>query len=142
MPYRYLENVTTADVAFEAWGKDPEELFISAAEAVVNVMISDLSQIEPKRKIEISLRNPQLDILLINWIQEIIYYKDAQDLLLRPNRLTIQRNGEYTLTAELQGEEIDPQKHDLLTDVKSATFHKFKLELEGETWWARVILDV
>ena len=142
MPYQYLENVTTADVAFEAWGKDPEELFISAAEATVNVMISDLSQIEPKRKIEIALKNSQLDMLLINWLQEIIYYKDSQDLLLRPGRLAIQRNGEYLLEAELQGEEIDPQKHDLLTDVKSATFHKFKLEREGERWMARLVLDV
>ena len=45
MPYRYLEDIATADVAFEARGKDLAELFMAAAEATMNVMVADLDSI-------------------------------------------------------------------------------------------------
>ncbi|MBD0304867.1 MAG: archease, partial [Tolypothrix sp. T3-bin4] len=33
MPYEFLDDVATADIAFRAWGKDLEELFIAAGDA-------------------------------------------------------------------------------------------------------------
>ncbi|HEY9296088.1 MAG TPA: archease, partial [Phormidium sp.] len=45
MPYEFLEDVATADIAFHAWGKDLEELFIAAGDATLNVMIDNLDAI-------------------------------------------------------------------------------------------------
>jgi len=142
MPYKYLEETVVADVAFKVWGKNLEDIFTAAAEATLNVMVSDLDEIAPRQKVEVSLKNSQLDRLLINWLQEIIYYKDAQGWLLRPGKLVIQHNAEYTLEAQLQGEKLDPQKHDLLADVKGVTLHRFKLEQEQGMWQAQLVLDV
>ena len=43
--YRYLEEIVTADVAFEAWGMTLEELFRVSADAVLNVMIEDIETV-------------------------------------------------------------------------------------------------
>ncbi|NTU48413.1 MAG: archease, partial [Syntrophobacteraceae bacterium] len=45
MPYEFLDDIATADVAFQAWGKTLEEMFVSACEATINVMVSDLASI-------------------------------------------------------------------------------------------------
>ncbi|MBI4793908.1 MAG: archease, partial [Deltaproteobacteria bacterium] len=37
MPFEYLDDVATSDVAFQAWGETVEELFVAAADAVMNV---------------------------------------------------------------------------------------------------------
>ena len=48
MPYRYLEELGTADIAFEATGRDLPELFSAAADATANVMIDNLEAIQPR----------------------------------------------------------------------------------------------
>ena len=35
MPYHYLDDVATADIAFEACGQSKEEMFIAAADALI-----------------------------------------------------------------------------------------------------------
>ena len=45
MPYKFLEDIGTADIAFEATGRDLPELFTAAANATMNVMIDNLDEI-------------------------------------------------------------------------------------------------
>jgi len=47
MSYEFLEDVAIADIAFRAWGKDLEQLFLTAGDATINVMIENLDSIEP-----------------------------------------------------------------------------------------------
>ena len=56
MPYHYLEDIGTADIAFEATGRDLSELFRDAADATMNVMIDNIDAIQPRetRHIELS----------------------------------------------------------------------------------------
>src|SRR5438477_10398201 len=48
MPYKYLEDVGTPDIAFEATGRDLPELFRDAADATTNAMIDSLNSIAPR----------------------------------------------------------------------------------------------
>jgi SHS2 domain-containing protein len=93
MPYTFIENVTLADIAFEAWGKDLGETFRSAADATMNVMVEELNSILPKERREIFLEHDALDLLLFNFLQEFIYYKDAELLLLRASEIDIRGKG-------------------------------------------------
>ena len=83
MPYKFLEEIGTADIAFEATGCDLPELFVAAADATMNVMIDNLDAIEPRETRQIELSNDQIDMLLFDFLQELIYFKDAKRLLLR-----------------------------------------------------------
>jgi SHS2 domain-containing protein len=83
MPYEFLDNVAVADIAFKAWGKDLLELFLAAADAVMNVMVEDLAAIQPREQRTFIVGDEALDMLLFNFLQEFIYYKDAENLLLR-----------------------------------------------------------
>ena len=143
MPFEYLDDIATADAAFRAWGVSKEEMFTAAAEATLGVMVGDLSSIEERQKRQVELRAQSLEMLLFGFLQELIFYKDAERLLLRVTRLEIgQREGEFMLTGQLAGEEIDTARHELMVDVKAVTLHRFEAVKLEEIWQSRVILDI
>jgi len=143
MPYRYLDDIATGDVAFEASGKTIEECFVAAAEATVNVMIEDLSTISRTEVIRLELANSDRDLLLYNFLSELVYFKDARKLLLRVTRVSITKVPEgYKLRAAAYGDTIDPGRHPLGADVKAVTLHKFALVETPDGWKTTVVLDI
>ena len=129
MPYNYLQEIAIADVAFEAWDETPDKMFSAAADALMNVMVDDLSQIRHAESIDISLEHEEMDLLLFGFLNEFIFYKDARLLLLRVSSLTIhQIDNLFSLHASLYGEKLDPARHHLNVDVKAVTLHRFAVE--------------
>lgn len=143
MPYEFLEDIATADIAFHAWGSDLEELFKAAGDATMNTMIDNLEAIASKDTRTFSLENDALDMLLFNFLQEFIYYKDSEQLLLRAQQVQIEeKNGDYHLSAVTQGEKLDASRHQQRVDVKAVTLHRFQLEKTHDGWETMVILDI
>jgi SHS2 domain-containing protein len=104
MPFRYLDDVATADVAFETVGNTVEEMFLCAAEATTRVMIESPETIRGRENLSFHLENDELDMLLFDFLQEIIYYKDARRLLVRITGLSIDLDSTpLTLTAKAEG---------------------------------------
>ncbi len=143
MPYHYLEEIGTADIAFEATGRDLPELFMAAADATTNVMIDNLDAIEPRETRHIQLSNDKIDMLLFDFLQELIYVKDAEQLLLRVRDARIEKRDEqYFVTAEAAGERLDAARHHQRADVKAVTLHGFSVEKKDGGWKATVLLDI
>ena len=143
MPYHYLEEIGTADIAFEATGRDLPELFSDAADATTNVMIDNIEAIQPRETRQIELSNDKLDMLLFDLLQELIFLKDAERLLLRIREVQIdKRNDIYSLKAKAEGEPLDPERHHQRADVKAVTLHNFAVEQMDGGWKARVLLDI
>lgn len=143
MPFRFQDEVSTADVAFEAWGETQEELFISCAAALLRTMTEAPERVARQQKLNVRLEHEELDMLLFSFLQELIFYKDARQLLLHADSVQIeQRNGTFRLEAALGGEQIDAERHRLLVDVKAVTLHRFQVEFGDNRWKAVVVLDV
>jgi len=142
MPYQYLDDIATADVAFLATGTSLEELFSAAGDALMNVMVADLAAILRRDTVTVDLEETDLDLLLFSFLQELIFYKDARQLLLRTSRIAITEVDGTHLRAILSGERIDPLRHKLDVDVKAVTLYRFRVEKVGEGWEAQVILDI
>jgi SHS2 domain-containing protein len=146
MPYRYLDDLTVADVAFEAKGATLEETFTAAWDATLEVMIENPSCLTRNESRNISLEEPSLDLLLHSFLQEQIYYKDAEGLLLKVESCRITRTeghkGSAVMEARAWGQRIDPDVHRVGTDVKAVTFYRFELVRDQQGWKATVVLDV
>lgn len=143
MPYEFLDDVAIADIAFVARGKTLEELFSAAADATMNAMVDDLSTIARTTKRTIDLKADAVDLLLVNFLQELIYYKDAERLLLLPETLEITRRDRHMgLQSVVSGELINPKTQVLKVDVKAVTFHRLRVEQTPQGWEAMVVLDV
>ena len=142
-PYRYLEEIAMADVAFEAWGATKEETFLAAADATLNTMVEEIETVAPVERRVFSLAADSLDLLLFELLQELVYRKDAERLLLRVRSLRIEESGPgFRLSADAYGETIDPGRHPLLADVKAVTLHRLEVNRTPDGWRAVVVLDV
>lgn len=141
-PYRFLEGLTHADYAYEAFGKSLDELFANAGLALSACMV-ELPTVHATETREITLRSTELDQLLFDFLEDIIFLKDAEVFLVCEITVEVKRSHDgCSLKATLKGEEINPKKHTLHNDVKSVTYHLFKVEQNPEGWRAQVILDV
>jgi SHS2 domain-containing protein len=143
MPYRFQDEISTADVAFEAWGATLEELFISSADALLRTMTEAPERVAREQVLTVRLEHQELDLLLWSFLQELIFYKDARRLLLHADTVRVnEREGFFSLEATLRGEQIDTGRHRLLVDVKAVTLHRFQVEFKNKLWEAFVVLDV
>jgi len=143
MPYRYLDDIATADIAFEAWGDTLEELFAVSAEAVLNVMVENPDSIVERERLTIQCEADSREMLLFHLLEELVYYKDAERFFLKLSDVVIEsRDNRFILTVKAHGEMIDPERHELNVDVKAVTLHRFALEKTERGWTATVVLDI
>jgi len=141
MPYRFFKDIAIADVAFEATGKTLEEVLESAGLAVTNTMVKDLGSVKRKVKKRISVKSDSEEMLLFNFLQEIVFLKDSKKLLFSKFAVRVKRKPLH-LSCVAEGEKLSMKKHELLVDVKAVTFHRFEVEETKAGWRAQVILDV
>ena len=134
--YKFL-NVITSDVMFEAYGKDPKELFQNAAEALFSV-ICKIKQVKPKEKEEFEVKANNLEDLMINWLQALIAIVDTEEKFF--SKYEIVEIDEIHLKAKLYGEPIKPELGE--TVVKAVTMYKFKLEKTEKSYKVTVSLDI
>ncbi len=139
--FKYLEDVATADVAFEAKGKTLEEVFADCALATFEAMV-DTQKVKRRIEKSIELENDDLERLLFDWLAELIYLKDSESLAFSDFSVRIEKNQVYHLKASALGETIDQERHELQSDVKAVTYHLFKLVQKGGEWTATVVLDI
>jgi len=133
-------DITTADIAFEAYGKSLNELFANSALAMFEVMVNT-KQIKPKIKKNVELKSLDLKGLLFSWLNELLIFYGSENLAFSKFKVKINKKN-LTLKAECFGEKIDPKKHDIKTEVKACTYHKMKIEKIKDKWKTQVILDI
>ena len=136
--YRFLDDIVIGDIVFEATGKDLNELFESCGLATSESMV-DIKDLGNKIKKEIKVKNEKVDLLLFDFLDEIIFLKDSEQLLFKEYKVNIS-NGKLKCVA--YGEKLDMNKHDLRRDVKAVTMHLFKVEKVNNKWKATVVLDI
>jgi len=133
-------DITTADVAFVAYGRDLNELFANSALAMFEVMINT-KQVEEKVEERVSVDGHDLESLMFNWLNELLYISDSKNLAFSRFEVKVDDKN-FKLEAICKGEEINPEKHETRTVVKAATYHQMKIWWEDNLWKAQVILDI
>ncbi len=139
MKFKFLD-ITTADVAFEAYGKNLNELFANAALAMFEVMINT-KQLKPKIEREVEVEGNDLESLLFNWLNSLLVFVDSENLGFCEFDVEIDEKN-LKLKATCKGEKIDRKRHETRTHVKAATMHKMKVEKIKGIWKTQVILDI
>ncbi len=140
-PYRYLDDVALADIAFEAEGQTLSSLFEACALATTEVM-ADPATVRPVQTRRVELAAETLEALLYDWLSEIIWLKDAEGLLFSRFAVEVEAADPPRLAANLWGDSIAAGGAALRADVKAVTYHLFTIERTDAGWRARVVLDI
>lgn len=141
--YKFLSDIATADIAFEAFGKNLNELFESAALAVQETML-EIKSIDGKEEKSLELEAESIEELLFTFLEELVFLKDAEQLVFNRINCSIEKkDGEFKLRAKLFGDKLNFKKHELKDDVKAITKHLFKItKLTDKSFKCLVVLDV
>jgi SHS2 domain-containing protein len=134
MRYKLLEH--TADAMVEVHGKDLNERFGNAAYALFD-QITDISKVEPKGEMKITLSAETRDQLLVDFLQELLFLHDTEDLVL--SEFDVTTDGK-NLEARVRGEKFDEKKHTKRSVVKGVTYHE--LEFDDDEGVITILFDV
>jgi len=140
MGYAFVDR--TADVAADLTGTILSELFVSAAQALT-ATITDIEQVRVLETGDVRLEAGSLDDLLVDWLNELLYRFEVQNLLVHGAVVKVeQRDGRWHLTAVISGDRFDSSRHSSRVLVKGATYHGLRVARDGDTWRARIVFDI
>lgn len=144
MEHRYeIVEGATSDVAIAARGATLEAAFAAAAEALLALTVEAPESVRPVVRRPLDIEEPDDELLLLRFLNELVYRRDAEGLLLRAGSLSIAtRQGGRRLVGELAGEAIDRTRHRLAGEVKAATAHGLRVGRAGGDWVVEATLDV
>ncbi len=128
----------TADVGIIAYGADISQAFANAARALFS-LITELDDVAEVLYRDIKLTAPDEESLLVEWLNELIYLFDVENIIF--NRFDITQLNNRQLKARSYGEKVDSSKHKLKTGVKAATYHMLKVD-KGNGCKVQVLFDI
>jgi SHS2 domain-containing protein len=141
--YRLLDEIAIADACFELSGRTLEELFHAGFLALVETSV-ELHTVEGSLIKTVSLEQKDPERLLYDFLEEIIYLKDAELLIFRECQISIEDDPE-TSTLKLKANLVGQQFTDsvsTLTDVKAITYYQFFVKQSEDGWIAQVTFDL
>lgn len=119
---------STLDQAFE-------QTAIAMTAAVTNPDLVSTSKI-----ISVYCEAPDNELLLVNWLNELIYEMSAQGALFSRFEVVIDDD---TLSAIAYGEAVDREKHQPAVEVKGATLTELRVYQQTDnSWVAQCVVDV
>jgi SHS2 domain-containing protein len=128
----------TADVGIIAYGADLKQAFVNAAKGLSS-LITSLGDVNEALHRDIELSAADRESLLVDWLNELVYYFDTEGLIFK--RFEISQLNNSHLKARGYGEKVDSAKHKLKTGVKAATYHMLKIE-NNNGYRVQVIFDI
>ena len=139
--YHFVDGIALADCAVDVEGADLPDLFATAARALAEVMV-DPETVATSVRRRITLEAAELDLLLYDWLSELIFRKDRDGEVYVRTEVDIEGDGPFRLSAAVEGGVLDPPHVDLRSDPKAVTFHQFVLERAEHGWRARIVIDI
>ncbi len=138
--FEYLEH--TADAKFRAYGNNLGQAFENAALAMLNVMV-DTTSVKNTYSVEIELRSADIESLLFDWLSEIIFVFEVDEMVfcsVRVHEMKIDDESS-SLSATLFGETIDLSTHVFDTEVKAATYNDMRIDRIDDGWMIQATVD-
>ena len=131
----------TADIGIKVEGSSIEELFVSAAEATFDLMVSSKRPYIPSIEVPISVEASSVDSLMVRWLQELLFIFEKRRLVL--SRFFIDSISEGAVSGAAKGIPFDSTRHRQKLDIKAVTYHNLVVGRdEGGLWRAEVIFDI
>ena len=138
MSYRTLEHAT--DAVIEVTADTLEDAFKIAGISVIETIL-DISKVTENDKKSIQVKGKDLKYLLYNWLEEIIILTITDGFAGKRIIVTISKDEEYKIDAEVFGETIDLKKHEFKVEIKSPTFHEMEIKQKDKITM-RYLLDL
>ena len=136
---KYRITTHQSELAVRITGNSQADLFTNSAFALFDVM-TDIANVETKESIPLEVEGSDRDDLMVNWMRELLYLYQASGYLLRDFKIIEVKD--TSVKAEVSGEKIDPDRHEIKQEIATVAFHKSRMEKTGNQWIAQLIFEL
>jgi SHS2 domain-containing protein len=128
-----------ADMGVRGVGATKEQAFEQAALALTAV-VTDLRGVEPKESVAIHCEAPDEELLLVDWLNSLVYEMATRGWLF--SRFQVRIAG-GKLEGQAWGEPVDVARHQPAVEVKGASYTELKvMQTPQGAWIAQCVVDV
>ena len=128
-----------ADIGVRGIGASRDEAFEQAALAMT-AAITDPRNVRPEETVEITCEAPDDELLLVEWLNAVIYEIATRRMLW--GRFEVRIEGSR-LRATAWGEKTDVARHRPAVEVKGATYTSLSVRQDPTgAWMAQCVVDV
>ena len=128
-----------ADVGVRGHGPSLAVAFEQAALAMT-AAITDIECIAASDSVDIACQAPQRDLLLVEWLNALIYEMATRGMIFGRFAVTIE---DSQLSAKAWGEAVDVGRHHPAAEVKGATYTALRVSRQDDgEWLAQCVIDV
>lgn len=128
-----------ADIGVRGYGATPGEACEQAALAMVAAIV-DPATVRLEQMIEFAIEAPSLDLLLVDWLNALVYEMAERGMIFGDFKVTIESN---RLKGHAFGEAISRERHAPAVEVKGATYTELAfVEERPALWRAQCVIDV
>ena len=136
---KYRLTKRQSELAVRVIGGSRADLFANSAFALFDVM-ADVEKIDIKERINLEVEGTDPDDLMVNWMRELLYLYQGSGYLLK--EFNIREVRDTVVKAEVCGEKIDPDRHEIKQEIGSVAFNKSRMEKTGNQWIAQLIFEL
>ncbi len=136
---KYRLTTRQSELAVKVTGSSQPDLFTNSAFALFDVML-DVEKIEIKERLPLEVEGADRDDLLVNWMRELLYLYQGSGYLLK--EFVIREVKDTSLKAEVCGEKIDPDRHEIKQEIAAVAYHQSRMTKTGNQWTAQLIFEV
>lgn len=134
--FKFLEH--PADIKLRVFGANLPELFINAALGMMTFLYGEKTikaqkLVTNKKSIEISGDN--LEMLLVNWLNEILFLSDIHNCVYVEYKII--EFIENKIVAKIGGYGAVAQD-----EIKAVTYHELSIKQVDDGWQAEVVFDI
>ena len=137
-PGRWEHFPHGADIGVRGCGATLAEAFEQAGRALTAV-VTDPDRVAARERVTITCDAPDPELLLAEWLNQLIYEMATRRLLFSRFRVHIEGT---RLEAEAWGEPVEAQRHDPAVEIKGATYTGLRVAREDDGWIAQTVVDV
>lgn len=138
-PKNYRLNKRQSEIAVRVVGNSQADLFANSAFALFDVMV-EMQAIEARERLPLEVEGSDRDDLMVNWLRELLYLYQGSGYVLR--EFQIREVKDTVVKAEVAGEKIDPDRHEIKQEIASVAFHKSRMDKTGDQWTAHLIFEL
>jgi SHS2 domain-containing protein len=140
--FEFVEGATS-DISFVARGDTREQALAAAADALLAATVVEPDEVGDDEARHVVLEEADLELLLLRFLNELVYLRDAEGVVLRARQLHLTQGPDgHRLEADLVGSRWVRERHGSAAEVKAATAHGLALREVDGRWEARATLDV
>lgn len=127
-----------ADIGVRGCGPTLAIAFEQAAIALTAVL-TEPALVEPREAVAIECESPDLDLLLFDWLDALVYEMATRRVVFGRFQVEID---DGRLRATAWGEPVDRARHQPAVEIKGATLTALSVRREDAGWIAQCVVDV